>query len=211
MAVQLSAYVVDRYIAPDVSKFTQANIPDMSKFDPESGHWLANFFLNSLVRGEYPAPIASYMYNYFRRAEAAFREHVEARRSTLHFLDGKQSPTRYAMALHHWEIFLGQTWHSFKILEKCFKFVIFVKDSGSVEERLNHFYNAMKHVESRIECGQILTGATVPVWLTNDGLRSTETALTYGETGELLREVAKWASIFSDPQTALEKWRELDA
>jgi hypothetical protein len=209
--MQFSAYVLNRYIAPDVSDFTSAEIPDMSAYDKESQHWVANFFLNSLLRGEYPAPVGSYMYNYFRRAEAAFREHSEARKATLHFLEGRQSPTRYAKALHHWEIFLGQAWHGFKILEKCFQFKIFVKGSGSVEERLNHFYNAMKHVESRIENGQILTGATVPAWLTNGGLRSTEAEFSYAETGEVLTEVAKWAKVFSDPLSAREKWEALDA
>ena len=57
----------------------------------------------------------------------------------------------------------------------------------------------MKHAESRIENGQIIEGATIPVWLTNEGLRSTEALLTYAATGDILRDLAKWANVIVDP------------
>jgi hypothetical protein len=63
----------------------------------------------------------------------------------------------------------------------------------------------MKHVESRIANGQLPEGATVPVWLTNSGLKSIDTDLTYAETEEVLKDVAKWADVLQDPMSALEK------
>jgi hypothetical protein len=69
----------------------------------------------------------------------------------------------------------------------------------------------MKHVESRIENGQMIPGATVPVWLDNDGLRSIDAQLTYTETAEVLKELAKYADALMNPQTASAALKELDA
>jgi len=69
----------------------------------------------------------------------------------------------------------------------------------------------MKHVESRIENGQMLPEATVPVWLSNEGLVSTEALLTFAETAEVLKDIAKWADILSDPLKGEEKFRDVPA
>jgi len=206
---QFSNYVIDKFIAPNASSFTQAEIPDMSAYDKESSHWVANFFLNSVLRAAWKPPYNAYMYNYLRRAEAAFREHHAARTETLAFIEsGRQSTKRYTAALFHWEGFLGQSWHAYKTLQKCFEVELYKQGEGSVEERLNALYNQMKHVESRIENKQILEGATVPVWLTNQGLVSVDSALTFSETGEVLKELAKWANILQDPLSAPEKLKQ---
>lgn len=208
--VHFAGHVLDELIAPGASAFTKAAIPDMSEFHKESKHWVATFFLNSLVRSKFAPPHNAYLYNYFRRAEAAFREHDLARAATLNVIaSGSQSPSRYATAIFHWEIFLGQAWHAFKLLEKAFGFILYAPGSSSVEERLNHLYNQMKHVESRIAAGQMPPGATVPVWLTNEGLVSIDAQLNWEETAEVLREVAKWADVFVDPMTAPDKFRSM--
>jgi hypothetical protein len=209
--VRFSQHVIDNFIAPGVSTFTCAEIPEMSQYHKESGHWIGNFFLNSVFRASYRPPYNAYLYNYYRRAEASFFEHELARVATLDFLSaGKQSPTLYALALFHWEIFLGQSWHAFALLMKPLqRKQIFTKGDGSLEERLNALYNRMKHVEDSITLGRIQDGATVPVWLTNDGLISVDNVLTYVETAEVLREIAKWAEVFSDPREAQEKLDKL--
>lgn len=60
----------------------------------------------------------------------------------------------------------------------------------------------MKHVESRIDNGKMIPEATVPVWLDNKGLCSVDTNLTYAETAEVLKEIAKYADALSDPRNA---------
>ena len=67
---------------------------------------------------------------------------------------------------------------------------------------MNALYNQMKHVESHIDNGQMIPGATVPVWLENEGLRSVDANLTYAETAEVLKEIAKYADALSNPKTA---------
>jgi hypothetical protein len=211
---RFSSYAQDTFIAPGVSTFNTAEIPDMSRYDSESSHWVADLFLNSMFRGRWEPPANAYVYNYVRRAEAAFSEHALAREATLKFLANEgQSPSLYAAAVLHWEFFLGQSWQGYALLARLASHsggeprdtMIFARGDGSIEERLNKLYNAMKHEEKRIAAGQILEGATVPVWLTNEGIQSTDAFLMFGETAEILRDVAKWANIVVDPREMAEK------
>lgn len=145
----------------------------------------------------------AYAYNFLRRAQYAFSEHHQARESTLAFLvNGGQSASRYAEALFHWECFLGQAWHAFALLITAWQGKAYERNDGSTEQRLNALYNQMKHVESRIENGQMIPGATVPVWLENKGLMSVDASLTYAETGEILKDLAKYADALMNPKTA---------
>lgn len=201
--MQFSNYVLEKYIAPEISTFKSANIPDMSNWAKEAPNWVSNFFLNSTLVSGFKPPMNAYAFNFLRRAQAAYIEHKQARDATYSFLEtGGQSPTRYCLALFHWETFFGQAWHSYSILLKAFKGRAFAKGDGSVEERLNNLYNQMKHVESRIECGQMLPDATVPVWLTNDGIKSTDAFMTYEETADVLKQISTWADTLMNPQTA---------
>ncbi|HEY6642974.1 hypothetical protein [Povalibacter sp.] len=212
MALGFSSAVLDEHIAPGASQFNHAEIPDASEFSAESAHWVSNYFLNCTFRGKFKPPMNAYAFNYLRRCQVAFSEHTLARTSTQSFLSaGGQSPRAYADALFHWESFLGQAWHAFAILMKAWSGTAFNKDDGSVEQRLNALYNQMKHVESRIENGQLLPGATVPVWLENQGIRSTDAHLSFKETAEVLKELAKYADALCDPITAKDKFKDEDA
>jgi hypothetical protein len=207
-----SSFVLDRFIATGVSAFKQADIPDMSECEPQSGHWVNNHFLNSVLRGGFEHPISAYVHNYMRRAEGAFVAHAEARRHSQRFIELEgQAPGAYARALSQWEIFLTDAWQAEAILMKLIEKVadetyrVFEKGDGSIGERLHLLYNAMKHSESRIASGQMPEEGLVPVWLTNEGLQSTDGFLTFVETGEILEEIAHWANVFVDPREARNK------
>jgi hypothetical protein len=207
-----SAYVLNHNIAPGVSDFKSADIPDAAQFSKESTHWVGNFFLNCTFRGAFQPPMHAYAYNYLRRTQQAFAEHQIARERTMAFLQAsRHSPTLYVDALYHWECFLGQAWHAFAMLVKAWDGKAFEKGDGSVEQRLNALYNQMKHVESRIENGQIPPESPVPVWLENEGIRSIDTHLSFKETADVLRELAKYADALMDPKTANEKLDASDA
>jgi hypothetical protein len=200
---QFTGWVLDKFIAPKASELGMAEIRDMSKHDAQSGHWIANFFLNSVLRTSWKAPLNAYAYNFNRRAEAAFGEYALAREATLQFVAGKgQSVRSYTRALFHWEIYLGQAWQAYRLLQKGLGVAIYEKGKGTVEERLNTLYNDVKHVESRIADGEMLPEATVPVWITTEGLQSISSALTFEEAADVLVDIAKWATILSDPTEA---------
>lgn len=51
MSGRFSSYSKDRFITPQISGFTEADIPDMSGYDPQSLYWVTNYLLNSIFRG----------------------------------------------------------------------------------------------------------------------------------------------------------------
>ncbi len=88
MAITFSTEVLDAHIAPGVSAFTLAEIPDMTAWSKQSSHWIANSFLNPVFNGSFAPPMNAYAYNFLRRAQYAFSEHELARCSTLAFIAG---------------------------------------------------------------------------------------------------------------------------
>lgn len=207
MSLQFSAALLDANLAPGVSAFNRAEIPDVSGFSSEPRYWVANYFLNCSFRAAFAAPMNAYAFNYLRRTQYAFAEYTIAGRLTTSFLaSGGQSVTSYTEALYHWECFLGQTWHAYSILMKAFDGKAFESNDGSVHQRLNTLYNEMKHVESRIDNAQMIPGATVPVWLENAGIRSVDAHLSFTEAAEILRELAEYANALMDPKTASAKF-----
>lgn len=208
MLLQPTGNFTDKYVAPGFSSFTAATIPDMSAVSREQGHWLGNFILNSWARVTMDDDMRRTLFNFLRRTEAAFREYEEARRLTLaHLADRRPNAvSEYIKAIGHWEQFLSQADRAWAVLAKGEK-ILFVKDNGSVVQRLNLLCNRTKHIESAIKSGQLPPDGTLPVWLTNDGLRAVDAELTFAEIAEILTELAKWADAAQDPLTMRETIR----
>jgi len=206
--------IVDEHLAPKVSEFTSADIPDMSKHCKESRFWLANHFLNSALSGAYGKQATRQcVFNYLRRAEAAFAHHELAREATLKFLGGsRQSLSEYMRALNHWESFLAQSWMGYRLLMYLFEEKnLYKQGDGSKEAALNHLYNRSKHVDSAIAAGeQMPESGNLAVWMTNAGLASVELSLNWAQTSEILAELAQFAMALEDPTTAKEKLEQLD-
>jgi hypothetical protein len=201
--VPLSDYAKDRFVAPEMSKFTAASIRDLSQVDSEQEHWVANFVLNVIFRANVLTPHRQQMYNFLRRSHSAFAEYALAREATLAFVnDPKRRPLQYVEAIGHWEAFLAYAWQA-----HCFiaRGLWFKKGDGSARERLNALYNRAKHADDAIERGDFIEDSPLCVWLTNDGLRSTETSLSFEEIAEILEDLAQLASAVQDPATMHEK------
>lgn len=184
-----------------MSAFTEAQIPDMSAFNDQQEHWLSNFVLNSTLRINITAPDRQYIFNYLRRAEAAFRQYELARKATLDFLEGSsQSVSKYMMAIFHWEVFLSQAWQAYELLRYMLDVDVFKNGDGSVEQRLNMAYNQCKHVESEIKSGNLLSeDATLSVYLTNEGLESNDSIIYFDEMADTLKNLGRFADLLQDP------------
>jgi hypothetical protein len=215
----LSAYAKDRFIAPQMSKFTSAQIPDVSDCDPEQEHWVENFILNTLAGRNVKPPYRQYMFNFLRRTADSFREYSLARERTLALLRGRENVSLYLAAIGHWEVFLSHAWNAYRLLSYLAgqkgQGIYVPDDVSSPLKRLNDLHNWSKHVEKRIFSEQIPDEDTLAVWLDNDGLRSSPTAngkspgsyLTCEEMAtDILRDdLAVWADRIQNPMTLAEK------
>ncbi len=127
---RFSKTILDMYLAPDVSNFRHAEIPDLSD---ESSLWLSKYFLNSVPRGSYADPFRLYVFKFLRRVEGAHIAHQSSRITTVKFLHGfRQSTSRYMEAIFHWESFFAQSWMTYALSERLYEIRPFVKNDGSV-------------------------------------------------------------------------------
>lgn len=201
--MQMANEAKDKYVAPHLSEFTSASIPDA-----EGSEWLKSYIINSTLRGRFEGNHYSYAFTFLRRAEAAFNEYSLAREQTLAYLASEKLISLYLRAIAHWEVCLFQSWHSYSALRELFSVNVFDKRHGQVLPRLDRLYNHSKHTEELVKAKQYSDGTPLCVWLTNSGLQSATDHLTFGEmANDVLGGLASFADAFQDPITALDKLR----
>jgi hypothetical protein len=202
--VRLTANVTDTYIATELSRFEQAEIPDMSATQPESLHWISNYTLSSVLYGALPSPEREHRFNFLRHAMVAYSEHNMARYATLAFLESaERSFGRYFTAIHHWEQFVAAAWHALESLRRAGVVGrLYEAGDGSIAEQLFGLYDQTKHTESQTETGEMPPQGSLAVWLCNSGLRSIDCELSFAETGDLLARIRDWARVVEDPLQA---------
>jgi hypothetical protein len=193
----------DKFVAPEISSFTEASISDLSGLQER---WLVSFILNSSLVVQLDDATRRTIYNFLRRAEAAFREYCSARQMTLAHLanPNPDAVSEYIIAIGHWEVFLSQAYQAWCLLARGQK-ILFAPGDGSTMQRLNLLYNRTKHAESAITAEQLPPDGTLPVWLKNDGLHSVESSLTFEEIAEMLEDLAVWAEAVQNPASMREK------
>lgn len=214
-SLQMTDQARDRLVAPGMSTFTEATIPNMSGV---CQRWLASFILNSALIFRADDATRRTNFNFLRKAEAAFREYEAARKATADYLADRRpnAISPYILAVDHWEQFLSLADQAWTVLVRG-KRVLFSKEDGSVAQRLNKLHNLTKHIDSAIKgpmptlVPQFPVDGTLPVWLANDGLHSVEGVLTFAEIADMLEDLARWCDAAQNPLTTREKIEAADS
>lgn len=197
----LSNYALDKFVAPALSKLSECNVIDMTGFDDQCEHWVANFALNSMLRVNVQAPYRAYTFMFLRRAEMSFVEHENGRVALQQYVSGdRDAITRYLRAVFHFESFVAQSYQAFEVVRKWIGQNLFQTGDGSILDRLNLIYGRSKHADKAIDAGQLPPDATMPVWLTNDGLQANGVLLTYNDMADVLKELSSIAGKLSNPE-----------
>lgn len=202
--VSWNSEILEKHIAPGISDFTEAKIPDLCDDYDQAEYWLTNHFLNNALRTSFKPPIKQYVQNYIFRAEVLFRLYHEARDVTLDYLEGNdpRNPrvSRYYKAISIWEtVFLNWAVAFDLIIKLNDNKNIFVKGEGSKEEKAHEIQNEIKHCGGSIFGGHWTETSTIPIWLTNNGISSHNYKISFSELSELVAEVAKFTSELQDP------------
>lgn len=196
--------VLDDYIAMDVSVFTSADPPDITAAHPEASHWVLNYVLNTVLSGGFTEPLGGYAALLLRRTTVAYDEYESARSATLSFVEdraaGGQPVRTYLLALHHWEQCVAHSWQAAKAHEKISGEKLFEKGDGSPEEKLNKLHNRSKHSDSALGTrGQMPPKGPIAMWLTNDGLATTDCVMSWSELGQLVGSLGEIADLIQNP------------
>jgi hypothetical protein len=191
--------VLDHHIAPGISSFDAATIPDIRSDHPEAPHWLANLFLNSVLRSKYKDGVRHAVIGFLRRTSHAFRAYHDAREATLEYLDGlepgKPNLTKYFAAVVAWETCVLQLNMAVAAIRAVNGEKLYEKNDGSPLQRIYDTANNVKHFP-----GELGEGAEVqPLWLTNSGLASFGIEVTYEELAAELGDFAEFANQIQDP------------
>lgn len=209
MAVSFNLEFVDRFLAPGVSTFTICDAPDITENHLQATHWLTNHFLNSLLRSHYKDRFRQYAINQLLRAQTSFRDYHEARALTLEYLragspDNPATRT-YFKAITKWEscflnfqIFVDvMNWMKKELKDE----LVFKNGDGSPEQRAYLVANSIKHWGADIAANRHAPDDTIPMWLTNAGLSTRLTIVTYAELAGLMAQLATAADLLQDPLT----------
>lgn len=201
MATQFGGHFLDTLMAPGISSFNKAEVPDLSGEHPQADHWLSNLFLNSLFGARYSDAWKQASVTFLFRTQNALRAYQAARIRTLEcakaFAPGRPATRLYFEAVSHWETVLL----NIQIVLNLFFEVI---DQKAVEtddaKRIREATNRIKHFAEDIRKGKNAGDLTLPMWLAADGLRTRTAAVTFEELAENLREMGTAANILQNPR-----------
>jgi hypothetical protein len=200
LATQFSAKMLDTLLAPGISQFNEANVPDLTGEFPEADHWISNLFLNSLFGARYNDGWKQAAITLLFRTQIALRAYNEARTKTLEctaaYSSGHPASRRYFEAVALWETVLLNIQIT---LDLFFKFMDQTAVEPSDAERIRLAANRVKHFAEDIEKGKNTGDLTLPMWLAKDGVCTRTANVSYEELAENLREMGKAADILQSP------------
>jgi hypothetical protein len=194
-----SAAHLDAWLAPRISQFTAASIPDLREEFPKANEWLTVFFEGNTFRKQLPDPSKQKGINFIQRTQTAFRAFHEGRALTLKYLDGidTRNPLPrvhlYFEALGMWEWAFQNFSVCVAIANTLPNIKCFEKYSRSADERAYGIAEDVRHVDARISNGKLIGNGTVPLWLVNEGFHSVHYTLSYEEFAGVIRDTLKVA------------------
>ena len=208
-----NADLLDRLVAPELSKLTDCSAPDI----PEPPDYFASYFLNNALNFPLPEEMHPVLVTFLRRWEVAVREYRAGREHLYKFVSDlprtNNQTSLFRTALAHFEHSVTNAYlalMAWGVVIRVFggngSEKPFVKGDGTPAWRLNELTNAIKHFDEQIENhGHVAYPA--PIWLTNDGLKcrrpsdtgqQKEVVLAFAELAQLLNDLTENARFISD-------------
>lgn len=139
MATQFNTDLLERFVAPGITSFDQAEIPDLRQVHDQHPYWLANHFLESILATAYQGFYRQYVFNSLYRIQTAFSSYHEARDLTGKYLSitilDNPAIGAYFQALARWETCFLNWQILVEIFNKMSKEHLFQADDGSAEQR----------------------------------------------------------------------------
>lgn len=199
MVVTWNPELLDQVLAPGISTFTVADIQDLSAEFPQAPHWMSNHFLNSALGARWSGPLRIHVVTGLLRAQLAFVAYHDARLLSAEYLKGHNPHTprvkRYFELVGKWESCV----HNLQMFIEAFnKFAApskaYEAGDNSSEERLCKLANDIKHLGRAPK-----EEHSIPMWLTNTGLQSIQSAVSYPEVAKMIRVTSAFAERLQHP------------
>ena len=187
--VQFSDTILDRYGGYNLSKLTECGATQL----PEFANLLDAAIWNHIFGLVNPDPSVVHLeVTFLRRALSASAEYELARRSLRQYVEAlakqRHELTSYWSALRHFEQCIAAVWQAAELHNKLEKKILKVKSeqlsvfqSGQNTdlERIHRIHVVSKHFNAD-QAGQLSS----PVWISNDGIDSQISSLSFDELRE---------------------------
>ncbi len=195
--------ILNRCAAPKISEFTSMDLADITSEFPQSIYWLQNHFLNSTpLRRPFKSPFKQMAINYIQKAQNIFHEYDIVRDLSKKYHEGNfpDNPklSSYYLLIYHCSNIFIQYCSAVEICNSINKILggdskVFDKNDDSFEQRAYEIGNCVKHVTSCIDSGVCQNEHTLSIWLTNAGVESFDTKISYRELEICIRDVGFFA------------------
>lgn len=205
---QFAPYALDNFFAPKLSSLTQCGAPLLLPDEK----WLGKFILRSIFEVRLGSKTRAFAFNFMRRAEAATGTYRAARASLVEYLAAPPTEfSPYFSALSLFEVCIAQCYQAYELFAKSINEPLFTKgggsrlfDTGAALERMHDVYVDSKHMDQMISGDKLPLEATTTVWITNDGLESARSYLSFADLHELLKDLHRVAELLNtfDPTAA---------
>lgn len=212
-----SASLLDSMLAPGISKFTAADIPDLRDAYPHFEQWLKAHFVNNVFHTQLPDEYKQLAINVIKRVQTAFRCYHIARDTTLSYLDGNNplNPLPrvhiYFEALAMWESTFQNIAECVPLLKKFTGQKLFEKGEGTAVELAHGIAEDVRHTHGRIANAELSGDGTIPLWIENSGIRSVRHFIDFPQLAKLMSDAAEVAAELQDIEKLLAKVRAAKA
>lgn len=202
----LSKYSMDTFIAPRLSELTKAIAPDLHSCTKEYGNWVINFILNTIFRVRIIERNRQLIMYFLRKVEGAFQEYHEGRYFLENYIKNRNKAiSSYFHSLRHFEAAMSLAYQAFETIRTMIEEKLFTKENGTPLQRLNRLQNLSKHTNKEISRSDFSGEFNISIWLTNEGIESHDTTLSFSEFSLLLIDLAKLAEVISNPPLSKQK------
>lgn len=187
MEFKPSNYLLEKYISSDLSNLTENNT---RPYDKEI-QWVNAFILNASLRYRYEEKGRIYVMNLLRRIESTFQQYNTGSHLLDDFLgNNKVSISTYLSSIVSFEVSISHLYQAYMLGNRMIEGnKLFTRNDGSSIDKLNKLYNVSKHYDGAISNGFIEELNTIPIWITNEGIKSNNISLDYHELHEMMNEM----------------------
>lgn len=190
-------HALDHAFAPKLSQLYICGADALESSALQRSGWLSKYILTTLFTMPLADPMRQLGFSLIRRADHAAQEYERGREELAGYIatEPRERIVRYSRSLSYFETAIAATYQCWAIVRMLHpdRPSLFEPADGSDIERMNMIYNASKHLDERLIRGQAAEESTLHIWLTNDGIETKFTQITFVEFRDLIDSLCRIA------------------
>ena len=180
----ITIQALEEFFAPRISEINDIKYPSIDEI--ENAKLIQTFLLSSIFHGQKikKKHHASVFY-ILRRIQTSVSDYNMAKEALEAFIEEKEGKVKnYTNALAHIESLIMGLYQIYQIIIKMLDKKLFEKNDGSIYDRLNKSYNAIKHFDPNNISEELIQST----YIINDGFVTLNSSISFEELKNLILE-----------------------